>query len=115
MNKIAFPSGNSSFLTFLTASIHTSLKISIPAGTIPAFNISDAAFPASLTPAKETTNAEECAGIGLILSVISVITPRVPSDPTKRSFREYPVELFEERDPVSVICPSGITNSNFKT
>ena len=54
-------------------------------------------------------------GLGLILRVISVVTPKVPSEPTKSRVKSYPEADFMQLDPVRIIRPSGSTTSRPST
>ena len=54
-------------------------------------------------------------GRGNVFSVAAVITPRVPSDPTKISFREYPVLSLTSVLRLWIISPLGVTTSRPRT
>ena len=62
-------------------------KISKTLGMIPECMMSLTAWPASLRLWKVASVVLEAGGLGLILRVILVITPRVPSDPTNNRVR----------------------------
>ena len=49
------------------------------------------------------------SGIGFSLSLISVITPKVPSEPINKFVKLYPEEVFFALEPVVIISPVGKT------
>jgi len=49
------------------------------------------------------------SGFGSNLHVISVMIPRVPSEPAKNPTRSIPVTFFVVRPPTRIICPFGNT------
>ena len=55
------------------------------------------------------------AGRGTSLSSTSVMIPSVPSDPTNRSFIEYPATSFTHWLPNRAIRPSASTTSSAMT
>ena len=73
------------------------------------------ARPASTTSAKVATMVEVGGGSGRRRRVASVMTPRVPSDPTKRRFRSYPATSFTVRPPKRTTRPSARTTSSPRT
>jgi hypothetical protein len=61
--------------------------ISMAPGTMPAATTSDTLRPAASGDVKYATTVRTASGAGTTRSVISVATPRVPSDPTKAPSR----------------------------
>ena len=82
---------------------------------IPECMMSETAWPACRKASKTASEVLEVSGRGLIFNVISVITPSVPSDPTKSRVRSYPEADFMQDVPVRVILPSGRTTSSPST
>ena len=73
------------------------------------------AFPASSRVSKAAEQAAAFSGFGLILRIISVTTPRVPSEPTNNRVKSYPDTHFIQLEPVRRISPSGRTTSSPST
>ncbi len=67
------------------------------------------ARPASVRLWKVAVAVATARGRGLILSTISVTTPSIPSEPTKRWVRSKPELLFMVRVPVRITGPSPRT------
>ena len=64
---------------------------------------------------KRTIAAAIFSGIPNTRSVNSVITAKVPSEPTNNRVRSYPADSFLVSRPVLIIVPSAITAVNAKT
>ncbi len=65
--------------------------------------------------AKVHTAEAIVSGTGCSRTVTSVITPSVPSAPTKSFVKSYPVEDFFTRRPVVMIFPVGVTTRSAST
>ena len=81
----------------LTTLICTSSIISIAATGTPVLMTLEAAAAASRIVGNVTTATLVSSGITASLRVISVTSPRVPSDPTKSPLRLYPADDFLEK------------------
>ncbi len=64
---------------------------------------------ASARPGKAHTAAAIASGTGCRRTVSSVITPRVPSEPTRRRVRSYPADDFLARPAVRTTSPFAST------
>ena len=67
------------------------------------------ALQASSTVANGQTPAAIASGIPASLSVISVMMPSVPSDPTNKRVRSYPADDFLAR--LAVLISSPLANT----
>ena len=81
----------------------------------PICTASTTARTASSRSGKEHTAAAIASGTGWRRSVISVITPSVPSEPTRRPVRSYPADDFLARPPVRTTSPLASTATSETT
>ena len=87
-------------------------------GMIPPRKISRVASPASSRRSKSAVTTPRAGALGRILKRILVITPSVPSEPTKMPVRLRPDALcsaFECAEPVQITSPLGRTTSRPNT
>src|SRR5690606_8680056 len=84
-------------------------------GVQPAALIAATAAPAAAVVSNTATRVRELAAAGRSASVISVITPRVPSEPTNSRVRSYPATPLAVRRPVRSTEPSANTTSSPST
>lgn len=73
------------------------------------------ASSAATTEEKYPATVRSCGRAGRSRTVISVITPRVPSDPTISPARSYPATPSAVRRPSRTISPSPLTTSRPST
>lgn len=99
----------------LTTRICTSSMISMAATWIPALITEAAAAAASLIEGNVTTATEFSWGTTASFNVISVTSPSVPSEPTKRELRLYPALVLRGRRLVLIIVPSANTTVRLMT
>ena len=114
-NKVGLIWRPSSFEKLILISIWSALRSSILATGIPYWIISFTEFIASFTLLKWHIPLIILSGIGFNFNCISVITPKVPSEPINNPVKLYPAEVFLALPPVLIICPSGKTIVNPKT
>ena len=81
-------------------------------GLTPEIIISAAAFPAAHSSLKIASIVLTAFGKGRSLRVAFVTIPSVPSEPTIRRVRSYPVTPFTVCVPVSIISPVGSATSS---
>ena len=62
--------------------------------------------------ANEADRVARAGGIGSSLTVISVTTPSIPSDPTNNPIKSNPVLFLCTRPPVRKISPLASTTSS---
>lgn len=85
------------------------------AGERPWAAIRATASPAAPVEPKTATRVSDAAGAGRSATVTSVITPRVPSEPTKSRVRSYPATPLAVRRPVRSTSPEASTTSSPST
>ena len=73
------------------------------------------AVPAAAVEPKTATMVSDSSGTGRSATVTSVITPRVPSAPTKSRVRSYPATPLAVRRPVRSTSPEASTTSSPRT
>ena len=95
--------------------MHLASKNSHLAIEIPDRTIAVAAVTPSAKVSKRTIAAAIFSGIPKTRSVNSVITAKVPSEPTNNLVRSYPADNFLVSRPVLMTVPSAITAVNAKT
>src|SRR5438874_378215 len=84
-------------------------------GRQPAAVIASTADPAAATVWNTATIVSDGSGAGRSLTVIFVITPSVPSEPTNRPVRSYPATPLAVRRPQVSTSPSASTTSSPST
>ena len=81
------------------------------AGTIPEAIMAETVFATSFRLENTASMVLFAGGLGISLTMISVIIPRVPSEPHKSLVRSKPVTFLSVFPPVLISSPSGRTNS----
>ena len=116
MNRRQVTSSGTSrpILSFIT-SMETPSRTSQVETGMPEEKISSTAAPASTMVGKESLAKARYWGLGRILKVTSVRTPRVPSVAAKRWARSYPAEDLRALVPVRTTRPSDMTASTAMT
>ncbi len=82
---------------------------------MPVWMIAIAVRTAGAIPLNQQVAAATASGRGCSSSVISAMTPSVPSLPTSSRVRSYPALLFFARVPVRTISPLARTTSSAST
>ena len=106
---MASTSGRFSSVFWLMAFRVSRPRISSTLGITPLAITPLTARPASSRSSKMARVVAVARGLGLILRMISVMMPKVPSDPTNRRVRSKPDTLFMARLPVFIRRPSPST------
>ena len=60
---------------------------------------------------KETKTLNDILGFGITFNIHFVITPKVPSEPIIKFFKDNPELSFITFLPISITCPSAKTTS----
>ena len=118
INKCAVSSSSTIivFCEYSTANKRASLSINSSAhGTMPLLKIIETDLHASSADLNGISIVALFGGRAINLKTILVITASVPSLPTIKSVKLYPVAFFKTFAPVQIIEPSASTTSRFKT